>query len=119
MAGLLLDDFIQTRIRLHRTVLVRKDVAVEISEKRKVVANVADRQIVGIGKNISGKASLAEMALNTDHRLDGRKNVGEETAEDLQIVGKAGFRAELVIELLFAHQAGFITEQQRRLGDET
>src|SRR5712671_6894172 len=97
---------------------VRKNLTSEVGEEGKVSADMVDGQIVGVGKDISRKTLRAQFRLELNHRLDRKENVAEETAKNFEAVGETGMGANLLVKLGFGHEAGLVTEEQGRLGDE-
>src|SRR4051794_20386413 len=75
-AGSAFDNFIQPGRGLHRAVLVRKDVAVEITEEGETPANMFNGEAVRVGENVSRKACLFQLILQIDHLLNRSENIG-------------------------------------------
>ena len=119
MAGLVFNNVVKFRVRFHRAVLVGKDVTVKITEERKIPSDMADSQLVRIGKDVGGDAALAQAGMKLDHRLNRNKDVAEKRGEFLEAAAKAGSGADLVVKVLFRQQPGFKAEQQRRVVDES
>src|SRR5258706_482035 len=91
----LLDALIEFRVGLHRAVLVGKNIAFEVPEKGEVGADMLDGGVVGVGGDESRGVLSAKIGMKGDHRLEGRKNVGEEAPKFLKRAIEALFPADL------------------------
>src|SRR3954465_15143470 len=76
-----LDHFIKPGVRLHYMVFERKDVAIEVSEERELLSDVSDRQVIGIGEDVSWHVVRPQSRVKLDHRVDLLKDVAEDMAK--------------------------------------
>src|SRR5436305_12692883 len=77
MAGDSLGDFIDAGVRLHDSLLERKNIAVKMGKKWKRPSDMSDCEIVAIGQNERGHACTTKLRLELYHRIDGAEDVAE------------------------------------------
>ena len=117
--GPLFHYLVKPRIGLHGAMLIRQNVVVEVAEEWKAVANMADRKVIRIGKDIGRYATGAQFGLQRHHRVDGHEDIAEKPTEFFQFPAETGHGTNLIEKLLLGHQSGFISEQQRRMINKT
>jgi hypothetical protein len=99
-------------------VFVRKNVAIETAEERIFLPDMADRQVIGVGKYEGRHATLLQARLQSDHRGNWFEDVAEDEREFFATAAKSRGPGNFTIKLLLAHEAGFVAEEQGRVVDQ-
>src|ERR1039457_3248340 len=95
-----------------------ENVAVEIREERKMVANVSGRDFAGDGKNPRRNSRRPQRGLHMAHWRNFRKNIPEAGAKLLQLHVHPGQLAYLAVKFIRGDLAGFVLIKERRMAEQ-
>jgi len=117
-SGEFLQRLVNFGVGLHGLDLVRINVAVKITEERKISPDVLDRQVIGVRENVGRNAAAMQSGVQFNHRRNGRENVREKFAKFFQCALKAGDPPRLLKKFQPGQPSGFVVHQQMRVEKE-